>query len=67
MTFGYGVNTGQIFLTNSSTFFQQINDNKGHSFNVNLNIPIFQDFKINKFGQISIQIENESWHWIKQN
>ena len=61
VTFGYGVNTGANFsnLNSSNSFFQQINDNKGHSFNVNLNIPIFSRFQ-NKtnLAKSSIQIEN---------
>jgi outer membrane protein len=59
--FGYGLNTGANFsnLNSSNSFFQQINDNKGHSFNVNLNIPIFSRFQ-NKtnLAKSSIQIEN---------
>lgn len=61
VTFGYGLNTGANFsnLNSSNSFFQQINDNKGHSFNVNLNIPIFSRFQ-NKtnLAKSSIQIEN---------
>ena len=46
-------------LNSSNSFFQQINDNKGHSFNVNLSIPIFSRFQ-NKtnLAKSSIQIEN---------
>ena len=61
LSFGYGLNTGANFsnLNSTNSFFQQIKDNKGHSFNVNLNIPIFSRFQ-NKtnLAKSSIQIEN---------
>jgi outer membrane protein len=61
LTFGYGFNTGANFsnLNSSNSFFQQINDNKGHGFNVNLNIPIFSRFQ-NKtnLAKSSVQVEN---------
>ena len=61
LSFSYGLNTGANFsnLSQDNSFFQQINDNKGHSFNLNLNIPIFSRFQ-NKtnLAKSTIQIEN---------
>ena len=61
LTFGYGLNAGANFsnLSKSNSFFQQINDNKGHSFSLNLNIPIFSRYQ-NKtnLAKSSIQVEN---------
>ena len=47
VSFGYGFNSGANFsnLTNSASFFSQINENKGHSFNLGVNIPIFSRFQ----------------------
>ena len=47
VTFGYGFNSGANFsnLTSSNSFFQQINENKGHSFNLSVGIPIFSRFQ----------------------
>jgi outer membrane protein len=47
VTFGYGFNTAANFsnLSDDNSFFQQINDNKGHNFNLNVNIPIFSRFQ----------------------
>ena len=43
ISFGYGFNASANFsnLTSDNSFFQQINDNKGHSLNMNISIPIF--------------------------
>ena len=43
VSFGYGFNTSANFsnLSTDNNFFQQINDNKGHSLNMNISIPIF--------------------------
>jgi outer membrane protein len=43
VSFGYGFNASANFsnLSNDNSFFQQINDNKGHSLNMNISIPIF--------------------------
>ena len=61
LSFSYGLNTGANFsnLSQDSSFFQQINDNKGHSFSLNLNIPIFSRFQ-NKtnLAKSTIQVEN---------
>ncbi len=61
LSFSYGLNTGANFsnLSQDNSFFQQINDNKGHSFNLSLNIPIFSRFQ-NKtnLAKSTIQIEN---------
>jgi outer membrane protein len=47
VSFGYGFNTTANFsnLSSDNSFFQQINDNKGHNFNLNVNIPIFSRFQ----------------------
>jgi len=47
VSLGYGFNTGANFsnLNSSNSFFQQINDNKGHGFNLNVGIPIFSRFQ----------------------
>ena len=61
LSFSYGLNTGANFsnLSQDHSFFQQINDNKGHSFSLNLNIPIFSRFQ-NKtnLAKSTIQVEN---------
>ena len=61
LSFSYGLNTGANFsnLSQDNSFFQQINDNKGHSFSLNLNIPIFSRFQ-NKtnVAKSAIQVEN---------
>ncbi|MDB2321420.1 TolC family protein [Flavobacteriaceae bacterium] len=43
VSFGYGFNASANFsnLTSDNSFFQQINDNKGHSLNMNISVPIF--------------------------
>ena len=43
VSFGYGFNASANFsnLSSSNSFFQQINDNKGHSLNMNISVPIF--------------------------
>lgn len=47
VSMGYGFNTGANFsnLSEDSSFFQQINDNKGHGLNFNVNIPVFSRFR----------------------
>ena len=47
VSFGYGFNSGANFsnLINSNSFFQQINENKGHSLSLSVNIPIFSRFQ----------------------
>jgi len=47
VSFGYGFNTGANFsnLSKSNSFFQQINDNRGHGFNLNISIPLFSRFQ----------------------
>ena len=58
---GYGFNTGANFsnLSEDSSFFQQINDNKGHGLNLNVNIPIFSKFRNQTaFTKSKIQKDN---------
>ena len=59
----YGLNTGANFsnLSNDNSFFQQINDNRGHSFALNLNIPIFtRNQNRTALAKANIQVENIS-------
>lgn len=59
-SYGYGSN---VFYTNLSsteeTFFNQLNDNKGQSFNLNVNIPIFSRFQ-NKTAVAKSKIREEN-------
>lgn len=61
VSLGYGFNSGANFsnLINSNSFFQQINENKGHSLSLSVNIPIFSRFQ-NKtaVAKSKIQVEN---------
>ena len=63
LSMSYGLNTGANFsnLSNDNSFFQQINDNRGHSFALNLNIPIFSRYQ-NKTAsaKAKIQVENNN-------
>jgi len=60
LNYGFGTN---IFYTNLSTdeasFFNQLNDNKGHSFNLRVNIPIFSRFQ-NKTAVAKAKIREEN-------
>ena len=61
VSLGYGFNTGANFsnLNSSNSFFQQINENKGHSFNLNVNIPIFSRYQ-NKTSVAKSKIQEEN-------
>lgn len=61
LTFGYGFNTTANFsnLSDDNSFFQQINDNKGHSFNLRASIPIFSRFQ-NKTSVAKSRIQEEN-------
>ena len=63
LSLSYGLNTGANFsnLSNDNSFFQQINDNRGHTFALNLNIPIFSRYQ-NKTAaaKANIQVENNN-------
>ena len=61
VTFDYGFNTSANFsnLSSDNSFFQQINDNKGHVFNLNVNIPIFSRF-LNKTSVAKSKILEEN-------
>ncbi len=61
VSFGYGYNAGANFsnLTSDNSFFQQLNDNRGHSFNLNVSIPIFSRFQ-NKTSVAKSQIAEEN-------
>ena len=48
VNFSYGFGSNVFYTNLSSTeesFFNQLNDNKGHSFNLSVNIPIFSRFQ----------------------
>ena len=61
VTLGYGFNSGANFsnLSTDNSFFQQLNDNKGHSFRLNVNIPIFSRFQ-NKTAVAKSKIQEEN-------
>lgn len=61
VTLGYGFNSGANFsnLSNSDSFFQQLNENKGHSLNLNVSIPIFSRFQ-NKTNVAKSHIREEN-------
>jgi outer membrane protein len=61
LTFGYGFNSIANFsnLSNDNSFFQQINDNKGHRFSLNVSIPIFSRFQ-NKTAVAKSKIREEN-------
>lgn len=62
LTAGYGFGSNAFFsnLTDTElTFFDQLNEQKSHSFNVNLNIPIFSRF-VNKTNVARSKITEEN-------
>ncbi len=61
LSFSYGFNAGANFsnLNGSNSYFQQLNDNKGHNFRLNLNIPIFSRFQ-NKTAVAKNKIQQEN-------
>jgi outer membrane protein len=61
ITFGYGFNSVANFsnLSEDNSFFQQVNDNKGHNFNINVSIPIFSRFQ-NKTAVARSKIQEEN-------
>tara|TARA_B110000305_G_scaffold78080_1_gene87813 strand:+ start:140 stop:1477 length:1338 start_codon:yes stop_codon:yes gene_type:complete len=61
VSLGYGFNTGANFsnLSTSNSFFQQINDNKGHGFNLNISIPLFSRFQ-NKTAVAKSKIQEDN-------
>lgn len=70
VTFGYGFNTAANFsnLSEDNSFFQQINDNKGHNLNLNLSIPIFQDIRIRPLLQNQKYLKRTvNWIWSRRN
>ena len=56
----YGFNSAANFsnLSGSNPFFEQMNDNKGHNFSLNLSIPIFSRFS-NKTSVAKSKIQEE--------
>ena len=61
VSLGYGFNTGANFsnLSNDNSLFQQLGDNRGHGFNLNVGIPIFSRFQ-NKTSVAKSKIQVES-------
>ena len=61
VSLGYGFNSGAVFsnLSNDNSFFQQINDNKGHAFNLNISIPLFSRFQ-NKTAVAKSKIQEDN-------
>ena len=60
MSYNFGTNAFYTNLTNTEqAFFRQLNDNKGHSFGLSVNIPIFSRFQ-NKtaVAKSKIQVAN---------
>ncbi|MBT8253381.1 MAG: TolC family protein, partial [Bacteroidia bacterium] len=62
VTLGYGFGSN-VFFTNltdtEDTFFNQLNDQKAHSFNLNISIPIFSRF-LNKTNVAKSKIQEEN-------
>jgi outer membrane protein len=62
VTAGYSLGTNVFFTnltTTEATFFNQLNDQKSHGFNVNVNIPIFSRFQ-NKTAVAKSKIQEEN-------
>jgi len=62
VTFGYGFGSNAFFtnLTDTEdTFFNQLNDQKAHTFNLNVRIPIFSRFQ-NKTSVARSKIQEEN-------
>ncbi|WP_353776816.1 TolC family protein [Winogradskyella sp. 3972H.M.0a.05] len=63
VTFGYGFGTNAFYsnLTQGEdAFFNQLNDQKAHSFNLNISIPIFSRFQ-NKTSVAKSRIQEENF------
>jgi outer membrane protein len=61
ITAGYGFGSNAFFTNltaNEATFFNQLNDQKSHSFNLNVSIPIFSRFQ-NKTNTAKSKINEE--------
>ncbi|MBT8259273.1 MAG: TolC family protein [Bacteroidia bacterium] len=62
VTFGYGFGSNAFFTNltaDEAGFFQQLDDQKSHQFNLNVNIPIFSRF-LNKTNVAKSKIAEES-------
>ncbi len=59
LSYGFGTNIFFSNLNSSSSFFNQLNDNKGHNFSLNANIPIFSRFQ-NKTAVAKSKIREEN-------
>ncbi len=61
VTLGYGFGTNVFFsnLTSDAAFFNQLNDNKSHGFNLNASIPIFSRNQ-NKTSVAKAKIQEEN-------
>ena len=63
LNFSYGLNAGANFsnLSSDNSFFQQINDNRGHAFGLRLNIPIYsRNQNKTALAKAEIQVQNSS-------
>ena len=69
VNFSYGLGSNAFYsnlVDNEADFVSQLNDNKGHSFNLSINIPIFSRFQ-NKVAVTKSKIrENNSMLDLKQ-
>lgn len=62
VTLGYGFNTNAFFsnvIQNEQAFLEQLNNQKGHNLNINVNIPIFSRFQ-NKTNVAKSKIQEEN-------
>lgn len=62
VSFSYGFGTNAFYsnlLNNEQAFLDQLNDNKGHNFNVSVGIPIFSRFQ-NKTAVAKSEIREEN-------
>jgi outer membrane protein len=63
LNFSYGLNAGANFsnLSTDNSFFQQINDNRGHAFGLRLNIPIYsRNQNKTALAKAEIQVQNSN-------
>ncbi len=59
LSYNFGTNVFNSNLTNDAAFFNQLQDNKGHNFNLGINIPIFSKFQ-NKTAVAKSRIQEDN-------
>jgi len=59
LSYGFGTNVFFSNLSSDVAFFDQLNDNKGHNFSLNANIPIFSRFQ-NKTAVAKSKIQEKN-------